>query len=188
MIECAPARSALVEKDAVPPVSAFDPRTVAPSRKLTLPVGVPAAEVTVAVNVTDCPWVEGLRLETSVVDVPAGLTVCGQAADAAPRKLPSPEYVAVIEWTPAARVEVVNVAVPLVRVAVPRLAAPSRKVTVPVGVPAPGATALTVAVKVTDWPNVDGLVEEATVVVELAWLTVWVIDADVLVVKLASPP
>ena len=40
--------------------------------------------------------------------------------------------------------------------------------TVPVGVPVPGATALTVAVKLTDWPNTEGLTEEATVVVVLA--------------------
>ena len=46
--------------------------------------------------------------------------------------------------------EVVRLAFPELRVAVPKVAAPSRKVTVPVGVPDPGATALTVAVKVTD--------------------------------------
>ena len=43
--------------------------------------------------------------------------------------------------------------------------------TVPVGVPAPGATALTVAVKLTDWPKTEGLTEAATIVVVLAWLT-----------------
>jgi len=37
--------------------------------------------------------------------------------------------------------------------------------TVPVRVPEPGATALTVAVNVTDWPNTDGLVEAVTAVV-----------------------
>jgi len=36
--------------------------------------------------------------------------------------------------------------------------------TVPVRVPEPGATALTVAVNVTDWPNTDGLVEAVTAV------------------------
>ena len=45
--------------------------------------------------------------------------------------------------------------------------------TVPVGVPAPGATAVTVAVNVTDWPNTDGLTEEARDVELLALLTVW---------------
>jgi hypothetical protein len=41
-------------------------------------------------------------------------------------------------------------------------------VTVPVGVPLPGATALTVAVNMTDWPTVEGLADEVTVVVVLA--------------------
>ena len=51
---------------------------------------------------------------------------------------------------PAASAEVVNEAAPVESsVAVPRLDPPSLKVITPVGVPAPGATALTVAVKVT---------------------------------------
>ncbi len=58
--------------------------------------------------------------------------------------------------------------------------------TVPVRVPAPGNTALTVAVNVTDWPNTDGLTDEATVVVVLAWFTVCVSTVEVLGVKLAS--
>ena len=70
---------------------------------------------------------------------------------------------------------------------VARAVAPSLKTTLPVGVPAPGATALTVAVKVTDWPNTDGLAEEARATALLAWLTVWVTTAEVLVLKLPSP-
>jgi hypothetical protein len=64
---------------------------------------------------------------------------------------------------------VVNVAVPPLRVAVPSAVLPSRKVTVPVGVPDPGATALAVAVKVTACPTVEGLGEELTAVVVAAW-------------------
>jgi len=60
-------------------------------------------------------------------------------------------------------------------------------VTVPDGLPAPGATTATVAVKVTLCPNVDGFRDEATVVVVLALLTVWVSTALVLVLKLALP-
>src|ERR1041385_6408944 len=45
--------------------------------------------------------------------------------------------------------------------------------TVPVRVPAPGATGLTVAVKVIAWPETEGFDEPATVVVVLAWLTIW---------------
>ena len=83
--------------------------------------------------------------------------------------------------------EVANVALPELKLAVPSVAAPSRKVTVPVGVPAPGVTALTVAVKVTDWPNTDGFTDEVTVVELLALLTVCVMAAVVLPAKFVSP-
>jgi hypothetical protein len=81
----------------------------------------------------------------------------------------------------------VNVALPPASVAVPRVAAPSRKVTVPVGVPTPGETALTVAVNVTAWPDDDGFTEEVTVLELLALLTVWVMAAEVVLLKLVSP-
>jgi hypothetical protein len=42
-------------------------------------------------------------------------------------------------------------------------------------------------VNVTAWPNVDGLSELASVVVEAAVFTVWLWTADVLPVKLALP-
>ena len=64
---------------------------------------------------------------------------------------------------------------------------PSLNVTVPVGVPAPGNTALTVAVRTTAWPNTEGLAEEASTVALLALFTVWVKVDDVLVLKLVSP-
>ena len=54
----------------------------------------------------------------------------------------------------------------------PMFVAPSRKFTVPVGDPAPGAVTVTVAVNVTDCPNTDGLTDDANVVVVLALLTV----------------
>lgn len=50
----------------------------------------------------------------------------------------------------------------------PIVVAPSLNVTVPVGLPAPGATAATVAVNVTDCPKFDGFAPDATVVVVLA--------------------
>ena len=65
----------------------------------------------------------------------------------------------------------------------PRVVAPSLKVTVPVGVPGARGDGVTVAVKVTAWPKTDGLAEEVSVVVVLAWLTVWVSAAEVLVVE-----
>src|SRR5206468_2428738 len=49
---------------------------------------------------------------------------------------------------------------PAARVPVPMVVPPSLNVTVPVGVPAPGAVALTTAVKVTVWPNTEGFASE----------------------------
>ena len=46
----------------------------------------------------------------------------------------------------------------------PSVVAPSLNVTVPVGVPAPGRSTVTVAVNVTDWPKTEGLAEEVSVV------------------------
>ena len=45
----------------------------------------------------------------------------------------------------------------------PSVVVPSLNVTVPVGVPAPGALTVTVAVNVTDWPKTDGLADEVSV-------------------------
>ena len=83
--------------------------------------------------------------------------------------------------------DVVKVALPPERLAVPNVAAPSRNVTVPVGVPVAGATALTVAVKVTAWPKRDGFVDEVTVVELLALFTVCVMAEEVLLLKFVSP-
>ncbi|WP_245170964.1 hypothetical protein, partial [Streptomyces decoyicus] len=57
-------------------------------------------------------------------------------------------------------------------------------VTVPVGVPAPGETGATVALKVTDCPTTDGSGVDETVVVVNACVTVWV-SVSLEVVKLA---
>ncbi len=58
-----------------------------------------------------------------------------------------------------------NVAVLPLNVPDPIFVVPSKNVTVPVGVPDP---AVTVAVKVTLWPNVDGFKDDITVVVVVA--------------------
>jgi hypothetical protein len=89
----------------------------------------------------------------------------------------------VIECDPAASVEIPNVAFPLLIVPVPSVVLPSLKVTVPVA-----AEGETVAVKVTEEPNVDGFADEASVTVVLALFTVWVRVDEVLVLSFASPP
>ena len=59
--------------------------------------------------------------------------------------------------------------------------------TVPLGVPAPGAVAPTVTVKLTFCPKTDGVSDELTMLAVLALFTVCVKSADVLVRKFPSP-
>ncbi|GAO05929.1 hypothetical protein TPA0598_01_02990 [Streptomyces lydicamycinicus] len=77
-------------------------------------------------------------------------------------------------WVPTLNAFVETLAVPPdsvpVRVGPPLMT----KVTVPVGVPAPGATGATIAVKVTVSPKTDGSGAEVTVVVVADGMTVWV--------------
>src|SRR5262249_7243224 len=111
--------------------------------------------------------------------------VCVMAAEVLPVKLALPPKTTLMEWLPTDRAGVVNVAVPLVSVVVLSVLLPSRKVTLPVGVPPAEAT---VAVKVTGWPNTAVVrAEEVTVVVVGAGLTVCVRANDVAALKLVSP-
>jgi hypothetical protein len=76
---------------------------------------------------------------------------------------------------PAARAAVLKDATPLpLSVIVASTVLPFWKATVPVGIPAPGATAATVAVKVTDCPGFDGFGPEASPVVVEALVIVCV--------------
>ena len=91
-------------------------------------------------------------MEATVVVVLDRPTVWVRGEEVLVMKLVSPRYTAVMVWLATVREEVAKVAMPPLRVPEPMGVPPSRNWTVPVGVPAPGATALTVAVKVTDWP------------------------------------
>jgi len=76
----------VVESEGVPSV-------VDPSLNVTVPVGLPLpGEVTdtVAVNVTDCPKLDGLALEETLVVVLDWLTVCVIADDVLEAKLVTP--------------------------------------------------------------------------------------------------
>ena len=65
---CVATESELVVKVALPAVTATpEARVVAPSVKVTLPVGVPPDEAIVAVKVTDCPGPDGFADEVTVV-------------------------------------------------------------------------------------------------------------------------
>jgi hypothetical protein len=81
--------------------------------------------------------------------------------------------VAVMVCVPGVNAEVLTCAVPLDKVGAPRDVAPSENVTVPVGAPPP-LVGVTVAVKVTEFPFVDGLSDDAMLVVVGAFVIVWV--------------
>ena len=73
-----------------------------------------------------------------------------------------------MESLPLGSEVVVAVATPPVSVDVPKVVVPLVKVTVPV------TPVGSVAVKVTDWPRVEGFVEETKVTTGVALATVWV--------------
>jgi hypothetical protein len=193
--EWGPTLSVVVAKVATPePLSVPVPIVATPSLKVTVPVGVPAPgalAVTVAVNVIDWPKTEGLADGVKAVLLLAGLTVWLIAVEVLVTKLASPPYTAVIECGEplTERAEVFKVAMPEpLSVPVPSVAKPSLKVTVPLAVPEPGALAVTVAVKVTDWPNTEGLAEDVRAVVVASLFTVCDRAGEVLVLKFESPP
>ena len=75
-MECPPTPSALVEKAAcAEPFSEAVPMVVAPSLKVTVPVGVAPLAETVAVNVTTAPNAAGLADEPSATLLDACVTV-----------------------------------------------------------------------------------------------------------------
>ena len=127
------------------------PSVVEPSLNvMTVPEGVPPAdELTVAVNVTGCPNVDGLADDVRpVVCVEASLTTCETVGDVLPSKFPLLQYMAVMEWEVTERAsDVLMVATPLPSsVPAPSVDEPSLNVTVPDGVP---VAEVIVAVKVT---------------------------------------
>ncbi len=71
-----------VDKVALPPLNVPLPSVVAPSKNVTVPVAVDGE--TVAVKVTICPEVDGLRPDVVVVVVAALFTVCERAAEVLP--------------------------------------------------------------------------------------------------------
>jgi hypothetical protein len=76
-----------VENVATPEVRVAVPITTAPSRNCTVPVA--AEGVTVAVNVTACPTVEGFALEASAIEETV-LTFWLSGAEVAPASDESP--------------------------------------------------------------------------------------------------
>src|SRR3972149_4451396 len=106
-----PTESVDVLKLACPaPFNAMGPaRTVRPSLNVTVP-SVTTDPVSVAVNVTGWPDVEGFALDVTAVVVFALFTVCASEEDPLGLKSPSPSYEAMIECDPTARLAPLNVA------------------------------------------------------------------------------
>jgi len=82
-MERVPADSAEVVNVAVPPLRAPVPRVEDPFLKVTVPVGVPPVDVTVAVKVTG-PSADGFKDEASEVEVAAGGTTKGTLLESVP--------------------------------------------------------------------------------------------------------
>jgi hypothetical protein len=167
------------------------PSGVVPSRKVTVPVGVPEVlEVIVAVNVTGAPPdAEAAELSNAAV-VAASVMVSVTAAEVLPAKFALPLYLAVTRCAPTESVDVVMVATTLLfRVPVPSVVDPSRKVTVPVGMPE--VLEVMVAVNVTAVPlgaDRAEVTRAAVVAGSTAGVMVSVTAAEVLARNLASPP
>ncbi len=79
--------------EALPLTRVTVPSAVAPSRNVTVPVGTPAAEVTVALRVTACPVVDGFGVDVSLVVVAAAagaFTSCVTTAEVLAAKVALP--------------------------------------------------------------------------------------------------
>src|SRR6266446_6482980 len=117
-MEWVPALKLLVLHAAVrvlpPPLSATAAQPaidVAPSLKLTNPVGL--VPVTVAVKVTFVPTIDGFAelLSAVVVAAPPLLTTCEKFVLVEPLFVASPLYTALMLWVPTVRLLVAHVAV-----------------------------------------------------------------------------
>jgi len=138
-----------------------------PSLKVTVPAGTPlpgAVADTAAVNMTGWLNTEGFADELTVVEVEALFTTCAAAFPLLFAHPVAPVKAAVMVWLATLNAVVLNDACPDPSTGTfdARTVAPSEKVTVPTGTPAPEVV---VEVKVTDWPKIEGFGEELAVVV-----------------------
>src|SRR2546430_651246 len=177
------------------------PIEMPPSKKFTVPVGgatrvVPGATtLTVAVKVVDCPnRVDGKGTTREVRDREMSYAWVYFDEVEGLKLLSSAFFFLMIRRPPRSTLFPYTTlfrspAVVVVRLPLPIEMPPSKKFTVPVGGATrvvPGATTLTVAVKVVDCPNRVGVTEEASAVVVSALLTTWVNAAEVEGLKLLS--
>jgi hypothetical protein len=85
---------------ALPLLSVAVPRATPFFSKVTVPVGIPTPELTVAVNVTGCPKLDGLTDEATTVAVAALFTVWLSTAEVLVAYISSPSYTALMESVP----------------------------------------------------------------------------------------
>jgi hypothetical protein len=123
-----------VERLAVLPESVTVPSVTPPDLNVTVPVGLPLV-VTVAVNSTASPTIEGFRLETTVVVLEYLLTTSFSAGDVLAVLFTSPTYLAVMERFPDVLKETLMLACPFTRVAEPSAVPLDSKFTVPLAAP-----------------------------------------------------
>jgi hypothetical protein len=169
-IVCDPPCSEDVTNMALPLDSVPVPSVVGGLVLVSLNCTVPVADDgdTVAVNVTDWPNVEGFGDEESVVVVDIWLTVCVNGAEVLPALFVSPEYVAMMLCVPAVKEDIVKVATPPDSVTGGWGTPSILNVTVPVA-----DDGDTVALNITDWPNVEGFGDDEMDIVAVASFIVW---------------
>ena len=83
-----PIASVVLVYEATPPASVAAPSVLAPSLKVTAPEGV--APLTVAVNVTEAPKIDGVPLEVKVTELLTVFTVCVNVGEVLDVLLESP--------------------------------------------------------------------------------------------------
>jgi hypothetical protein len=166
-MECVPTDNDDTTNEAWPAVRATGlPVAVPSTRNCIVPVGTsePETGTTVAVKFTDWPNVEGSSDDAMVVVVPIVFTVCASMPLVLGKLLESPAYLAIMLWVPADSDDMENVAEPPDIIDISRmvggLVLVSLKITMPVAV-----GGVTVAVKDTGWPSVDGFCDDAIIVV-----------------------
>src|SRR5258705_454250 len=134
-------------------------------------IPVPAVLATVTVKVTDCPTIEGLAEEVTVVEVGAGLTVWFRFPELPLKFLSVFVYTALmicgepltLSVAVALLVAIAAVPDPDSGTAAPNGTPSTENWTEPVGVAVVVPALVTVAVKVIDCPKIDGFTGEVTV-------------------------
>lgn len=129
---------------------------------LILNCTVPVAELgkTTAVNITECPEIIEVAFELrEIVGVDTELTVCVTILLVLGILFMSPRYFATIECEPANSEDVENAAVPPDNAAVPNITFGVTLVSLNWTVPV-AESGKREAVKVTDWPSVDGFCDD----------------------------